>query len=278
MEKRGFSANVIKWVAIVTMFLDHAAVAIIQRAAHAGASWLYDGSPLILLYDILRIIGRFAFPLFCFMLLEGYFNTRSVSKYSLRLLLFALISELPFDMALYYYNWDNGMKDASLWAHIWNLRVANNVYFTLFIGLLMIWGLDATRSIFETKEDSDKTGFWWYLLRLLIQFVIFMVALVAAESINCDYGGIGIILIFILFVMRDKKVAGYAIGTLVFALIFLVLFHSLTEFTCLLSIPLIAAYNGERGKQHKYFFYAFYPIHLLVLAGIAVAIGLPLFL
>lgn len=278
MEKRGLSANVIKWAAIVSMFLDHTAVALIQRAAHAQAGWIYDGSPLILVYDILRILGRFAFPLFCFMLLEGYFNTRSVGKYSLRLFIFALISELPFDMALYYYNWDSSMTDASIWVHIKNLMVANNVYFTLLIGLLMIWGLDAVHGTMEAKEDDDKKGFWWYLLRLLIQFVIFLVALVVAESINCDYGGIGIIFILILFVMRHKKVTGYAIATLVFAFIFLVLFRSLTEFACLVTIPLIAVYNGERGKQHKYLFYAFYPVHLLLLAGIAVAIGLPLFL
>lgn len=89
-KKSGISAAVLKWIAVVTMVIDHFA---------ASVYWLlprYDFG----VYNIMRKIGRIAFPIYCFLLVEGFFHTRSRARYLRNCFLFALVSEIPFDMAI----------------------------------------------------------------------------------------------------------------------------------------------------------------------------------
>ena len=124
---RIFDGAALKWIAIITMFIDHSAKGVLYlgflkpRFPVAKGSDLYT---LYQLYKVLRGVGRIAFPIFCFFLIQGFLYTRSREKYMLRMLVFALVSEIPFDLALYG-------------------RIVypthQNVYFTLLLGLLMLY-------------------------------------------------------------------------------------------------------------------------------------------
>ena len=97
----GLSGSTLKLIAIVTMFIDHLGVVAFETQI----------SNYMVPYYIMRLIGRLAFPIFCFLLVEGFFHTRDVKKYALRLLVFAFISEIPFDLAfnrqLFYWRHQN---------------------------------------------------------------------------------------------------------------------------------------------------------------------------
>ena len=102
---RGFSAATLKWIAIITMLIDHVGASLLYGHAAYPAGWLggtrYGWGEGIWsrdFYMALRVIGRLAFPIFCFLLIEGLIHTRNRWKYFSRLALFALISEIPFDL------------------------------------------------------------------------------------------------------------------------------------------------------------------------------------
>lgn len=90
-RKFGISAAVLKWIAVVTMIIDHFAVAVYPQFA----SYEYS------VYYIMRKVGRIAFPIYCFLLVEGFFHTKNVAKYLRNCILFAILSEIPFDMAIF---------------------------------------------------------------------------------------------------------------------------------------------------------------------------------
>ena len=97
-EQRGLSGSALKWIAAFTMFIDHFAAVILLGRFYSEAAW---GSGLWSLqsYWDMRNIGRLAFPIYCFLIGEGYRHTHSLRGYLLRLLGFALLAELPFDLA-----------------------------------------------------------------------------------------------------------------------------------------------------------------------------------
>ena len=119
-SKWGLSASVLKWIAVVTMLIDHFAAAVY---------WQLDGKEYEI-YRILRYIGRIAFPIYCFLLVEGFFYTHNVKKYIGRCLVFALLSEIPFNMAIF--------------GKVWYPQ-GQNVYFTLTLGLCALVVLDKIR-------------------------------------------------------------------------------------------------------------------------------------
>ena len=148
----------------------------------------------------------------------------------LRLGIFALLSEIPYDLAI--------MGSVLEFSH-------QNVFFTLFFAVLMFWA-------YKKIEHQDlKTG---------ALVVIFLIGIFACQYLNTDYSDIGILLIFAFYMYRDKKV-----GKLVLAgALFLGLTGGL-QLYALLALPLIALHNGEQGPKIKSFFYLFYPAHLLIL-------------
>ena len=119
MKKRGLSGSALKWIAVISMLVDHAAVVFFVASREVGRPLLSAD-----LYIVLRCIGRLAFPLYAFLLAEGFFHTRSVEKYLLRLFLFGVMSEIPFDLAF---------------RGVWLEGTYQNVYFTLALGLLAVW-------------------------------------------------------------------------------------------------------------------------------------------
>ena len=156
-------------------------------------------------------------------MIEGFFHTKSRSKYALRLLVFGIISEIPFDLCIYNEMWHPSY---------------NNVYFTLFIGLLVIWAWD---------HFKDR----WY-----IQLPVGGVLLYAAHFFHTDYGWKGVLLIFILYLMHAWRVPQVVFG--------LCAMYWELPGVILAFIPILF-YSGKRGRQLKYFYYLFYPGHLALL-------------
>ena len=242
-EKRGLPGSVLKWVAIVTMLIDHIGVTLVLGWAKYRHYW-GAGIESKLFYYIVRGIGRLGFPLFCFLLVEGFFHTRDRWKYLLRLAVFALISEIPFDLAF------NGA---------WLEFSSQNVFFTLALGLLavILWDL-------LTDGAAPGCSTW----RVLAALGCAAALCTAAHYLETDYGAMGVALILVLYLlhdlpqMRDPAALGVLAAMIPFGSHWIELFGALT-------FPLFRAYNGQRGRQSKYFFYVFYPAHLLILALIA---------
>ena len=122
----GISADALKWIALLTMLCDHV------------------GAVLLPQYPILRLIGRTAFPLFVWLLVEGFSHTSSRKKYLGRMAAFAILSELPFDLALY------GRPD-------WQ---SQNVFVTLSIGLLMLIFLERAMDEWDRRREAGENAFW----------------------------------------------------------------------------------------------------------------------
>lgn len=254
-KKRGITGSTLKWIAVVTMFIDHFAEAVLGRyiacsrgmmdlmpeasRKAAEAAWVSANHELLISYSVMRsLIGRLAFPIYCFLLVEGFHKTKDVKKYSVRLLVFALLSEIPFDLAfkgkVFYFEYQN-------------------VFFTLFLGLVTIAVIDYIRKKIEKKFQV-----------LMLSFVVAVAGILSAVLLKTDYDGIGVAIIIIMYAFYERRVERIVAGCLAF----------IWERTAPLAFIFIGFYNGERGRQVKYFFYAFYPLHLLLLYLISVILGL----
>lgn len=258
-RKRGISSAVLKNIAVVTMLIDHIGAVIVTRlliqnglyeamgSQETYAAWLGQNGGMYGTYMAMRIIGRFAFPIYCFLLVEGFQKTHDVKKYLGRMFLFALLSEVPFDLALS--------------GKVWYMEY-QNVFFTLLIGLLVIAGLQLVEQRFAGTEAGKK------FLRVVLGAVIILAGCALALLLKTDYNFKGVMAIVVLYLFRKRKKAQIWAGVIVFLLM------DGLEMIAALSFILIWFYNGTRGKQNKYFFYFFYPVHLLLLWLICVAIGI----
>lgn len=226
--KWGISGSVLKWFAVITMVIDHFGASVLETyvmnvwgRSPLGNLFSDHWNELLRVDRILRYIGRPAFPIFCFLLVEGFLHTRDVKKYAMRLGIFALISEIPFDLAVRgkFFDWQY-----------------QNVYITLLLGLLTIWAL-------KTQKDV------WYL-----RLVIAAVGCALGELVHCDYGAMGVALIVVLYLMRESRFQQCITGAIC----------TYWELPAPLAFIPIWFYNGERGRQPKWFFYWFYPVHLLI--------------
>ncbi|MCI9173687.1 MAG: hypothetical protein HFH49_01910 [Lachnospiraceae bacterium] len=207
-RKFGLSGFALKWIAMISMLIDH------------------TGAVLFPQYIQMRIIGRLAFPIYCFLLVEGAVHTSDIRRYEIRLLLFALASELPFDLAFY---------TRADFRH-------QNVFFTLFLGLVVV-------------EQYQKRR------QKLSSFLIFIAAMALAEILHTDYGAAGIVFILLFYLLYQYKTGKQAVFA---AANFLMYGTSVQAYAGLAAFPMLF-YNGTRGPSMKYFFYVFYPLHLLIL-------------
>jgi len=204
----------LKIIAMLTMLIDHI------------------GSIFFPRYIALRIIGRLSFMLYCFLLVQGYTYTRNLKKYLLRILIFAFISEIPFNLAFY---------NSIFYIY------SQNIFFTLFLGLICIYLCE---------------HFYSSRFKCALSIII---CCIIAEIIKCDYGAIGILMIigFYLFKNNFNKLF---LWELIFTL-FLPL-----ETASLISFIFIKFYNGQKGKNLGYAAYLFYPLHLIILYFITLII------
>lgn len=245
MGKISLSRSALKNIAIISMLIDHVGALIIYNlylvACYVDGEFLLgDLMPtkakiLYAIYFVMRCIGRIAFPIFCYMVVEGFLHTHSRPKYLLRLVIFALISEIPFDM-----DFGSGMIDFS----------CQNVIWLYVIAVLMMWVIERFG---ETQKSTEK--------RVVVTVIAIVVAGLLAYT--CDYSFGGILLIASMYLFRDKKTY-YWLGCIV-SLIVIALISSWTELFAIVALLLLELYNGEKGKGSKYLFYIFYPAHLTLL-------------
>lgn len=224
-------------MAMVLMFCDHLWATVVP-----GNDWLTD-------------IGRLAFPIFAFMTVEGYFHTRNLKKYVLRLFVFALISEIPFNLML-------GSRIF--------YPIHQNVLWTFLLGIAMI----------RWNEKAKNAPVWRRILRAASSVAVgFLVGTVTMV----DYFGAGVLMVLTFYFLRGRKWWQFA-GQLI------VLYYINTEilsgfsyqwelfgrtvwvvrqsFAVLALIP-IWLYRGRQGHHSKAFrwlCYGFYPAHMLLLA------------
>ena len=219
------SGSALKLLAVFSMLVDHVGMFLCRNHEVFMQTLCTVGSREVTPYFLMRALGRLAFPIFAFLLVEGFVYTRNRFKYGRNLLIFALISEIP-----------------------WNLihtgtchHPGQNVFFTLFIGYMGLCCLS------YWKEDAVKKAIGLLLL-LAVSF-----------KFHADYGYRGFGFILMLYVLRSQMLLKSVIGCCMLPGAWL---------PGLAFIP-INLYNGERGfiqgTVWKYCFYAFYPVHLLVL-------------
>lgn len=234
LKKPALSGSTLKIMALAIMLIDHIGAVIVQRTM-----WMpgFEHDFWNSLYLPLRYVGRLAFPIFCFLLVEGYVHTSDVKKYMRRMLLFALISEIPFNLAI-----TGKLIDLNY----------QNVFFELAFGIGAMFCL-------ELVEKNLNN----YFLQVISRLGVIAVFAIAAESFNFDYGMYGIISIIALYVFRQNKMMQLLAGAISFC----------WEPVAPWAFLIIAFYNGKRGRKLKYIFYAFYPAHLLILYVIARLMG-----
>ncbi len=249
------SGFALKWIAIITMLIDHIGATVIEgkidfiiNNPDTYIKSIYEN--LWLVYGIMRSIGRMAFPIFCFLIVEGFLHTKSVGKYALRLGIFALISEIPFDLAF-----SNSFS---------NFRY-NNVFLTLLIGLLALIGIRAVEGRFSGETISMGKRFFGFFLMAAVTCA----GMLAAECLYTDYGAAGVAAIAILYVLRNHRMVAFGA-----AVVSLALLSDPIELWALFMLIPIRFYDGTRGRGMKYFFYVFYPVHLLILTWICYGLGL----
>lgn len=242
MEKRksAVKGSTLKWIAVVTMLIDHIAAVVF---AHMMTTSMLDGSYYdvwVRVYYVMRGIGRLAFPIFCYLLVEGIRYTSNALRYGTRLFMFALLSEIPFNYAIYGTYLEKGK--------------AHNVFFTLFLGFVAVELIKWIRQFVRANSIS------WLLVVILVA-ALFMLA---AEGLDTDYGAYGILTIVLLYYLQQSWYGQRKGLAFLLAIVPLMISDTL-EMTAVLDTYLIHKYDGTRGKQMKYFFYLFYPLHLLVL-------------
>ena len=224
----------LKLIAILSMLIDHVNKALIYPNLVSN-----DGI-LTTVSNIFDIIGRIAFPLFCFLLVEGFFKTRCRKKYLLNLLIFGVISEVPFDM----------FTTASFFNMNWN-----NVMFTLAFVLITIWIID----ILKERMQKLPKALWYFA-----SFIIVIIMCIAAMYLSLDYEHHAILIGYFFYLFHDVPLLAIPFG---YASMY-------TQPWALLGFGLTLTYNGKRGKQNKMLNYWFYPAHLLILGILRLCLGI----
>ncbi|WP_294950774.1 TraX family protein [uncultured Eubacterium sp.] len=235
------NSNQLKLIAIIAMTVDHIAWA------------MFDGYPSALLPLVMHIIGRLTCPIMCYFIAEGYHYTRNINKYTFRLFAFAFVSHFAYIFAsndfvdfksfipFYYGNFLN--QTSVMWSLAWGLvmlRIADSkriksIYKVLLVILICIITLSSDWSCIAAlcimAVGTNRGDF-----RRQMSWMIFYVALYS----------------LVYFFAIDKA-------------------YGILQMGVVLSIPVIAMYNGKRGKNPKinkfmkWFFYIFYPVHLFVI-------------
>lgn len=235
--KFNLSASTLKIIAIVAMIIDHTCYLFFPQHL-----WMSR-------------IGRIAFPIFAFLLVEGFYKTKNINKYIFRLFIFALISEIPFNLA-FSMTWFNPHH--------------NNVMWTLLIGLITMKFLDMA------KKQKNLVN------RVLLIVIVTLLSLVISGYASIDYGYKGVLMILLFYTYREFTFANmlmqligmiiinyFIMGGFAYYLdIFGYPIQVVHQSFALFALPLIWMYRGRQGIKSKFFqlfSYWFYPVHLIIL-------------
>ena len=224
---------VLKIIAIISMILDHLKYAV---PATKGFATLY--------------FGRIAFPIFAFLISEGFVHTHSRPKYLFRMLIFAIISQLPFH----------------LFAHqLVHSKAILNVMFTFEIALCGLYIID----FFKKNDGISK----------FLDYIIIVASLIIILSITYyihpDYTWYGVSCVWLFYIFRKSKILK-AISFIVIDIFYYLSIGLVVKsdykiiLFSLIPIILILFYNGKQGRNLKYFFYFFYPVHMFILYFIGI--------
>lgn len=235
--KTGLNSNQIKAIAIAAMTIDH-------------VTWLlFPGYQKIWWIVLLHMIGRVTAPIMWFFLAEGYHYTRNVKKYIERLFAFALVSHFAYDFA-------------------GGIPVIPNGFFN---GTSVMWSL-AWSVVLMVIVTADRLPQWSKLA--LIGFICFI-------TFPSDWSTIAAMCPVYLYMYRGnfkKQALAISIWTALYAAVYFIFMdrvYGLLQMGALLSLPILKQYNGERGtwKGMKWFFYLYYPAHLIIIGLVRVMIG-----
>jgi len=242
--KAALNANTLKAIALIVMIFNHFCVAYCSNVSNEAYFFT----------DAHWYLTRLSFVLYAFFITEGMTHTHDRKKYMLRLFLFALISEIPYN----------------LFQACTVIRLGStNVFFTLFLGAAAIYFIDLLSG------------------KYLLQFLAFAVCCYAALKLGTDYSYFGVSLIVTFYIFRGNRKKQLICSAILFCIltygyysmryvlamplsqviqhISTINYYAFMEMHGLLAFPLLALYNGERGSsRYKMLFYASYPIHLVL--------------
>ena len=254
------SSFTLKMIAIIAMLIDHIGLAIDNHT--------------------MRIIGRLAFPIFAFQLVIGYKYTKNLKKFIGRLLLFAIISEVPFFIFLRmnklnqigfteFFLLENNIGKNAMFAGRENF----NILFTMLFAIFAIIVFESKIDLFVVKKNKINLLFFWFVKLLIIVSLCLI-----ADCLRFDYGALGVMLILLLHIAaKAPQRLPICMVTAIFAITnYFLNFKKvlgpytsnevllLTLFTFLPAILMIR-YNGKKGYSMKYFFYIFYSLHITII-------------
>lgn len=181
-------------------------------------------------YKVFRVIGRVAFPLFAYFVAEGMYYTKSRRKYQLTMLYVALVSQIPYML-------------------VFGFRL--NIIFTFLIAIQLI-------SIYDNiNKKQDVISYIFLANALLITIILSLLGII-------EYGFWGVMLVFLIYILKNNTL--YVLIAMALCLLMIYLGNTLYFGASLLSLIIILLYSGKKGKyDFKYFFYIFYPAHIIIL-------------
>lgn len=235
------NSNELKLVAIIAMTVDHIAWA------------MFDGYPTAPLPIFMHIIGRLTCPIMCYFIAEGYHYTKNINKYTFRLFAFAFISHFTYIFA------SNAFVDFKSFIPFYYGDFLNqtSVMWSLAWGLVML-----------RIADSKK---------IKLTCKVLLVILICIITLPSDWSCIASLCIMAIGTNRNnlkKQMAWMIFYVALYSLVYFFAIdkvYGVLQMGVILSIPIIAMYNGSRGKNEKinkfmkWFFYIFYPAHLFVI-------------
>lgn len=246
------NAYQLKCLAIVGMFTNHAVIA------------LHEVIPFALQFPLFAL-GGLTFPIMAFFVVEGYKHTSNLKRYIGRLVIFGVLAQLPYMLAFR----EMGMR--------------LNIMFTIILGLLLLLAYDRLKNrvlfwVLFALALVVSTGFDWPVIGVI---VVILYRVISNESTRRVWpsvaAGIAMLITGIppLFMLNSPQVQAQLEATGVDANFMIV--NATFMIGCFAAAFFVRGFNGERGKQSRWLFYVFYPLHLAVLGAIALALGLTSF-
>lgn len=248
------NSNKLKLVAIICMALDHFAMVFFYRRVEIMPLCPRN---IFYFYYICRILGRLALPIFIFLMSEGYRYTKDKKKYLIRLFIFAIISEIPYNLA-----------DAKRFF----FPLEQNILFTLGLSFLNLWLVDTVN-----KKISYNIKFTYTVKNIFIilsTIIITFLSCVISEKLYFSYGSSCVISLLICFYLKKYRALSVFLMTILLMIwvylymtrrtIIFGFWHYAEVYSILSLIPIMLYDETLPNKKYKYIFYIFYPAHLLI--------------